>query len=263
MRLRIIFILIALVVGRCCRRRLRVRGRLEGDAEGDGADRRRLLPARLRRRAARRRRGVEVANLTPAGAEPHDLELTPGDVDEGRGRPTSSCCWATASSRSSSARRRAPGARAARSSTRPGSAAHGNDPHVWLDPLRYALIVRRDRQGARTPRPRRPARRAAAHARPRVPRAASRTAPAARSSRATRRSATSRSDTACSQVAVEGLAPGGGADAGQTSQRVVDLVRKRRRDDGLLRDARLAALADTIARETGREDAPFSTRSRG
>jgi zinc transport system substrate-binding protein len=82
-----------------------------------------------------------VVNLTPAGAEPHDLELSPGDVAKvkdarlvllmGHGfQPQLE--------------------RAAGSSHRrvlalldtPELDRHGNDPHVWLDPLRYALLVR-------------------------------------------------------------------------------------------------------------------------
>ena len=45
------------------------------------AGRRLLLPAGVRG-AARRRQPRDVANLTPAGAEPHDLELTPKQIDQ-------------------------------------------------------------------------------------------------------------------------------------------------------------------------------------
>jgi zinc transport system substrate-binding protein len=82
----------------------------------------------------------KVTNLTPAGAEPHDLELKPGDVAKvkdaslvllmGHGfQPQLE--RAAASSR----------ARVLRLLDTPGLHRHGNDPHVWLDPLRYALLV--------------------------------------------------------------------------------------------------------------------------
>jgi len=85
---------------------------------------------------------VDVTNLTPPGVEPHDLEATPGDVQAihsadlvlllgrgfqpqledaaGRGK---SVVWLLDT---------------------PGLHRFDNgDPHVWLDPSRYALIVRR------------------------------------------------------------------------------------------------------------------------
>jgi zinc transport system substrate-binding protein len=87
---------------------------------------------------------VDVENLTPAGAEPHDLELTPGDVRDvqraalvlylGDGfMPALEQALRDRDGRSvdllSVARRGAP-------------ARLANDPHVWLDPMRYAAIVR-------------------------------------------------------------------------------------------------------------------------
>ena len=84
---------------------------------------------------------VHVTNLTPAGAEPHDLELSPDEVAAvkdaglvllmGHGfQPQLE--------------------RAARTSNAdsltlldtPGLDRDADDPHVWLDPLRYALLVR-------------------------------------------------------------------------------------------------------------------------
>ena len=85
---------------------------------------------------------VDVTNLTPPGVEPHDLEATPGDVQAihsadlvlllghgfqpqledaaGRGK---NVVWLLDT---------------------PGLDRFDNgDPHVWLDPVRYALIVRR------------------------------------------------------------------------------------------------------------------------
>ena len=84
---------------------------------------------------------VHVTNLTPAGAEPHDLELSPDDVLAvkdaglvllmGHGfQPQLERAAGDANGRSLSLL------------DTPGVDRRGNDPHVWLDPLRYALIVR-------------------------------------------------------------------------------------------------------------------------
>ena len=109
------------------------------------AGRRRLLPRRLTP-PSRSRRHDRGANLTPAGAEPHDLELTPGDV--ATCRPRRSCCiWATASCPGS--RRQWSDAMAARSISSPAAPEAGSeevrprDPHVWLDPVRYAAMAGR------------------------------------------------------------------------------------------------------------------------
>jgi zinc transport system substrate-binding protein len=92
---------------------------------------------------------VTVENLTPAGAEPHDLELTPGDVRDvenaslvlylGSGfQPGVAKAVAGRKGRSldllSGLELRA----AVGENGRPAT-----DPHVWLDPVRYAAIARR------------------------------------------------------------------------------------------------------------------------
>jgi zinc transport system substrate-binding protein len=85
---------------------------------------------------------VDVHNLTPPGAEPHDLEVSPKDVAEvhdadlvlllGRGfQPQLEDAAGS-------------GANVLRLLDTPGLDVHSNgDPHVWLDPLRYAKIVAR------------------------------------------------------------------------------------------------------------------------
>jgi zinc transport system substrate-binding protein len=80
-----------------------------------------------------------VENLTPPGAEPHDLELTPRDVGRiqeaqvvlylGRGfQPAVS--------------KAVEDARGERVDVLAGLRLHDNDPHVWLDPVRFAQIAR-------------------------------------------------------------------------------------------------------------------------
>ena len=79
---------------------------------------------------------VSVTNLTPAGAEPHDLELTPDQIDEvldakvvfelGRGfQPAVE---------QAAEQRDGPTVQLLPRGTK--------DPHVWLDPVRMAAIVR-------------------------------------------------------------------------------------------------------------------------
>jgi zinc transport system substrate-binding protein len=91
-------------------------------------------------------KSVEVRNLTPAGAEPHDLELTPGDV---RAVHDAALVFYLGDGFM-------PGLETAvkeRSGRSVDLLAHlrqdaGNggevvrDPHVWLDPVRYAAMVR-------------------------------------------------------------------------------------------------------------------------
>jgi len=79
---------------------------------------------------------VAVTNLTPAGAEPHDLELTPDQIDEvldakvvfDLGRGFQPAVEQSAEQRDGPTVQLLP-----RGTT---------DPHVWLDPVRMAAIVR-------------------------------------------------------------------------------------------------------------------------
>jgi zinc transport system substrate-binding protein len=83
---------------------------------------------------------VEVTNLTPPGVEPHDLELTTNDVDTildadlavVMGHDFQPAVEASADDRDGptlvvldDVRRR----------------AHRDDPHLWLDPVRYRAVV--------------------------------------------------------------------------------------------------------------------------
>jgi zinc transport system substrate-binding protein len=85
---------------------------------------------------------VEVTNLTPPGAEPHDLEVSPRDVQRLRSADLVLLLGhgfqpeledAAGDSR-----------RVLKLLDTPGLDELANgDPHVWLDPLRYAQIARR------------------------------------------------------------------------------------------------------------------------
>lgn len=83
---------------------------------------------------------VRVTNLTPAGAEPHDLELKPGDVAKVKAADLVLLMghgFQPQLERATSGSQ----ARVLKLLDTPGLHRHGNDPHVWLDPLRYALLV--------------------------------------------------------------------------------------------------------------------------
>ena len=90
---------------------------------------------------------VSVTNLTPAGAEPHDLELTPDQIDKvldakvvfdlGRGfQPAVE---------QAAEQRDGPTVQLLPRGTK--------DPHVWLDPVRMAAIVRTVQRGLTTADP--------------------------------------------------------------------------------------------------------------
>lgn len=85
---------------------------------------------------------VTVTNLTPPGSEPHDLEVSPSDVAEIReaglvlllGRDFQPQLEEAAGD----------GENVLRLLDTPGLALRSNgDPHVWLDPLRFARLVSR------------------------------------------------------------------------------------------------------------------------
>jgi zinc transport system substrate-binding protein len=92
--------------------------------------------------------GLEVRNLTPSGAEPHDIELTPRDVAaiqkaklvlylSHRFQP------AVEDAVKSARGVRLDGLQGLSLAKGVGDEAGKTDPHVWLDPLLYARIVRR------------------------------------------------------------------------------------------------------------------------
>jgi len=85
--------------------------------------------------------GAPVTNLTPAGAEPHDLELSPDDVAAVKSAGLILLMGHGFQPQLERAARSAKGTSLSLLDT-PGIDRHANDPHVWLDPLRYALIVR-------------------------------------------------------------------------------------------------------------------------
>ena len=87
-------------------------------------------------------RKVEVENLTPAGAEPHDLEVSPSDVRDVRGADLVLLLGHGFQPQLEDAA--GTGGRVLVLLDTPGLNRFPNDdPHVWLDPLRYARIAQR------------------------------------------------------------------------------------------------------------------------
>ncbi len=86
--------------------------------------------------------GVSVTNLTPVGAEPHDIELSPQDVATVRSADVVLLMGHGFQPQLERAARGS-GARVVELLDTPGLHRVDDDPHVWLDPLRYAVIVRR------------------------------------------------------------------------------------------------------------------------
>ena len=81
--------------------------------------------------------GFHVENLTPPGAEPHDLELTPREV----GRIVNASVVLYLSHGFQPAVSKAvEQARGRKVDVLARLPLHGNDPHVWLDPLLFARI---------------------------------------------------------------------------------------------------------------------------
>ncbi len=84
--------------------------------------------------------GAEVTNVTPAGAEPHDLELSVRDVE----RVRSADLVLYAGGDFQPALEEAAGSAEGEAvDVLEGLDLREGDPHVWLDPLRFAQVAKR------------------------------------------------------------------------------------------------------------------------
>jgi zinc transport system substrate-binding protein len=82
---------------------------------------------------------ADVVNLTPPGAEPHDLELSPRDV--GRVRDAALAVYA-GNGFQPAVQHAVEGRSGPSLDVLAHAGAAGDDPHVWLDPVRFAAIAR-------------------------------------------------------------------------------------------------------------------------
>ena len=82
---------------------------------------------------------ADVVNLTPPGAEPHDLELSPRDV--GRVRDAALAVYA-GNGFQPAVQQAVEGRRGPSLDVLAHDGAVGDDPHVWLDPVRFATVAR-------------------------------------------------------------------------------------------------------------------------
>jgi zinc transport system substrate-binding protein len=95
---------------------------------------------------------VDVVNVTPAGAEPHDLEVTPSTVRELRGADLVLLLGHGFQPQLEKAAGK--GDSVLLLLDTPGLQRYPNgDPHVWLDPIRFSLIVKRIGQTLQAPGP--------------------------------------------------------------------------------------------------------------
>jgi zinc transport system substrate-binding protein len=85
--------------------------------------------------------GTKVVNLTPPGVEPHDLELKPSAVSELHSAKLVLLLGHGFQPEVESAAGN--GDRVIHLLDTPGLHRHDDDPHVWLDPARYSLLVGR------------------------------------------------------------------------------------------------------------------------
>jgi zinc transport system substrate-binding protein len=145
MRIRTILIVISLVVAAACSR----------STAGTPGGRTSVVASFYPVFEAARRVGgdrTQVTNLTPAGAEPHDLELSPRQVDKildaavvlYMGHGFQPAVEDAAKSRHSGVTVDLLGALAGQRKLRElssGAGEKGTDPHVWLDPVLMADVV--------------------------------------------------------------------------------------------------------------------------
>lgn len=86
--------------------------------------------------------GVEVQNLTPTGVEPHDVEVSADDVRDLASADLVLLMGNGFQPQLEQAAGEGDASTAELLDT-PGLDLRGDDPHVWLDPVRYALIAER------------------------------------------------------------------------------------------------------------------------
>lgn len=196
---------------------------------------------------------VTVANLTPAGAEPHDLEISPDDVSKVRAASLVLLLGHGFQPQLERAAHNAGGTVLSLLDTPGLRRFPDGDPHVWLDPLRYALLVEAIAKGLHRPE--------AADELVAQLRALDRSYRAGLAHCARRDIVTSHAAFGylaqrygLHQVSIEGLNPEG-EPAPRELARVVELVRERGATTVYFETLVSPKLARTVSHETGAETA--------
>jgi zinc transport system substrate-binding protein len=195
---------------------------------------------------------VEVTNLTPLGSEPHDLEVSPRDVADLRSADLVLLLGRGFQPQLEDAA--GEGDHVVRLLDTPGLALRpGDDPHVWLDPLRYATIVTRIGEALGEPAR---ARRLVARLHGLHNEYRHGLAHCARHELVTSHEAFGylAQRYGLEQVAITGLSPEAESEPGRLQQ-VVDLVRARGVTTVFFETLVSPRIADTVARETGAKTA--------
>ena len=86
---------------------------------------------------------ADVKNLTPPGAEPHDLEVTPQDVQDLQSADLVLLMGQGFQPQLEKAAGQGAGGRVVKLLDTPGLGVKPGDPHVWLDPPRFEKLVTR------------------------------------------------------------------------------------------------------------------------
>ena len=192
---------------------------------------------------------LSVSNLTPAGAEPHDLEVSPRDVATVRAADLVLLLGHGFQPQLERASHGSAGKVLMLLDT-PGLERFSNgDPHVWLDPLRYALLVKAIGNALHEPAA---AGRLVARLRALDRKYRSRLAHCARREIVTSHAAFAYLGQryGLRQIAIEGLNPEG-EPAPRELAHVVDLVRQKGVTTVYFETLVSPKLARTVARETG------------
>jgi zinc transport system substrate-binding protein len=87
--------------------------------------------------------GLRVENLTPPGAEPHDIEVSAGDVRDLQSADVVLLMGRDFQPQLEEAARDANGRVVSVLEDVPIGTVRGDDPHIWLDPLRFGYVARR------------------------------------------------------------------------------------------------------------------------
>jgi zinc transport system substrate-binding protein len=94
---------------------------------------------------------LQVENLTPPGAEPHDIEVSAGDVQELQSAGLVLLMGRDFQPQLEEAAERARGRVVEILEGAPAGTVRDDDPHIWLDPLRFGYAAKRIAAALGTP----------------------------------------------------------------------------------------------------------------